>query len=160
MPETPAARPRPKKPDPPKAREKPPEKPPEEPRPSAAELMAQLREQADVDSIGSDVEEASSGAPGVSDPELAAYFRQVKSCLYANWVGARGYQRRRDLSVRFRVRVAPSGIVESVDLLSSSGIRELDVTAERAILKCSPSLPAPPSGISVIPLTFVPGEVQ
>jgi len=153
IPRQPREKPRPKKPKP---AEKP--KKPDKPPPSAADLMAQLRESAE--SIDTPSEQTQDGDSAVGlDPELAAYYRKVKGCLDANWVGAQQYQRRRDLSVRFRVRLSAAGMVESVKLVQGSGIRMLDETAERAIYKCQP-LPLPPGNQSVIPLNFVPGDVQ
>ena len=163
IPSTPREKPARKKPDPPKPPKEPPQKPPEppkeapkEPAPSADDLMAALRQEAEATPEAS--EQSAAAGPGQVNPELAAYFRKVKTCLYANWVGAREFQRRRNLSVRFSVTIGPGGVVQGVDLVQSSGIRQLDDTAERAIYKCSP-LPPPPGDSSVIPLTFVPGEL-
>jgi len=159
IPDQPRAKPSPKRPKPPEPPPEPPKKEPKKPPPSAADLMAALRENAEtVDSAVEESAQTEEATSGSMDAELAAYYRKVKGCLYANWVGAQQFQRRRELRVRFRVRVGMGGAVESVELVQGSGIRQLDETAERAIYKCSP-LDQPPGDTSIIPLTFIPGEL-
>ncbi len=145
-----------------------PDVPPEKPRPpkkkappapkpvDVAELMKSVRAEADKNRPPA----PASGARGINDPELAAYQLRVRACLNANWAGAALYQRRRDLRVQFLMTVNPTGRVEDVEVTQGSGEGALDDSAERAILKCSPSLPPPPSGVTEIPITFSPGESQ
>jgi protein TonB len=152
IPKVPNEKPKPAKPKPPKR----PEIKPKPPKPvDVADLMKDLRK---------GVEERApkpqaSSASGTVDPELAEYYRKVKACLNANWVGAGLFGRRRDLSVLFEVEVETGGKVRSVEVTTSSGERQLDETAERAIYKCSP-LPEAPGGRTTIPIRFSPGDIE
>jgi periplasmic protein TonB len=148
------------KPKPPKPPPKPPKRPDKKPKPpkpvDVSDVMKNLR---------SDVEQRTpkpqaSSASGTVDPELAEYYRKVKVCLDANWVGAQRFQRRRDLEVQFMVEVDAGGQVKSLELTRGSGEDQLDDTAERAIRKCSASLPPPPAGRTRVPIAFNPGDIE
>jgi TonB family protein len=162
------ARPRPKpKPEPvakPKPVPKPvpkPEKPEEPAPPTAAQLLAKIREK--VASTPSAARPAtgatgSTGARGRFDPILAAYRRQVMVLLRSNWVGARAFASQPGLEVHYEVRVDGGGGVRSVSMLQASGNRYYDESAERAILKSAP-FPSPPRGPLTLQLRFSPQDV-
>ena len=150
IPDVPAEKPKPKKPSKPESPKKKPEKPVD-----VAELMSTIRTQVDKNRPA----KPASGASGIVDPEMAEYYRKVKACLDANWVGAQRFQRRRDLEVEFEVQVGAGGKVTEIQVTRGSGESSLDETAERAIRKCSP-LPEAPGGRTTIPIAFNPGDVQ
>lgn len=125
-----------------------------EPEPkSADEILAELRER-----LGSPVPEATqASAPGRFDPELAAYRKQLKALLYANWAGARVFRTQGRFIAHFRVEVGADGSVRALELVRTSGNRHFDESAERAIWRVAP-FPAPPRGAFTLTLTFDPRE--
>jgi periplasmic protein TonB len=151
VPDVPSEKPKPPKPP------KPPKAPEQKPKPKAQDV-------ADVmESLRQDVQKRNpapaprQGGP-VADAELAGYMNAVRACMTINWVGAQQFLRRRGLQVVLLVEVNEAGRVQSVQVERGSGVDAFDDSAERAVLKCSPSLPPPPSGRSQIPVLFNPGE--
>lgn len=128
--------------------------PPEPVQPrSAEEIMAELREK-----LGSPTPEPTrTSAPGRFDPELAAYRKQLKALLYANWAGARVFRTQGRFIAHFRVEVDADGSVRALELVRTSGNRHFDESAERAIWRVAP-FPAPPRGAFTLTLTFDPRE--
>ncbi len=137
----------------PTAARKPPTRKPQ-PALSADQIMAQLREK--IGSPRPDVQQTAA-TPGRFDPELAAYRKQLKALLYANWAGARIFRSQGRLIAHFRVEVDAAGEVRSLELVRTSGNRHFDESAERAIWKIEP-FPAPPRGAFTLTLTFDPRE--
>lgn len=144
------------KPPPPK---KEPVKPAEEEAPAnaptAAEILAQLREK-----VGDDPEaepQASAARPGRFDPQLAAYRRQVTALLRSNWGGAASWAQE-GLAARFEAQIEATGRIRSVSRVRSSGNWVFDDAAERAIWSSEP-FPAPPRGALTLDLLFNPKGV-
>jgi TonB family protein len=125
--------------------------------PSAAEILAQLREQAE-----SEGEEAAPAEParrgGRFDPELAAYTRRVKTLLRANWGGAAAFKGEEGLAARFEVQLDARGRIQEVAPVRSSGNSYFDGSAERAI-RASEPFPEPPRGPITLDLVFNPEGV-
>lgn len=148
-----ARKPKPK----PKPRARPAPQPRTPPPPTADELLTQLREK-----VAARPESTESGAPPASvgrfDPLLARYQRRVLARLRANWTGARAFQRRAGLRVRYQVQLATDGALRGVTLAEGSGNTFFDESAERAIRRADP-YPRPPRGELTLDLTFEPGGV-
>ncbi len=138
----------------PTAARKPPAKK-REPVQSAEQIVAQLRAK-----LGPQVERETApttARQGRFDPEIAAYRKQIKALLYANWAGARVFRSQGRLIAHFRVEVDAGGGVRSLELVRASGDRHFDESAERAIWKVEP-FPSPPRGAFTLTLTFDPRE--
>lgn len=165
----PAPEPKPAEPEPQKQEVKEalvvPDVPPEKPKPKKPKPQPKPQDVADVmASLRKDVEkqrppQRQGAARGTLDPEMASYIAGVKGCLRQNWVGAQRFQRRRDLLAEFEVQLGPGGKVTSAEVTRPSGEDFFDETAERAIFKCQP-WPEPPGGQTIIPIRFVPEEMQ
>jgi TonB family protein len=143
--------------EPPKPAE--PEAPPteeEQPVPSAAELLAQIREK-----VGTEPQEAEAAPKalpgGRADPLLAAYRRQVTTLLRSNWGGAASWTQE-GLLARFEAQIDASGRIRSLSRLRSSGNWVFDDAAERAIWSSQP-FPSPPRGPLTLDLVFNPKGV-
>ncbi len=147
--EKPKESPKPAKPETPPAEE-------ERPAPSAAELLAQLREK-----VGSEPQEgeAPTAAPrrGRVDPLLAAYKRRVTALLHSNWGGAAAWAEE-GLIARFEAKIGATGRIRSLSRVRSSGTWVFDDTAERAIWSSQPC-PSPPRGPLTLDLGFNPKGV-
>jgi TonB family protein len=134
---------------------------PEPKRPSASELLAQLRRNVEAREPSKTQEtqqvRATAGARGRFDPMLAVYRRKVIALLRSNFSGARAFSSDPQLRARYEVQIDPVGGLRGVILVSSSGNRFFDESAERAIHK-SP-FPAPPRGEMTLDITFQPGSV-
>ncbi len=150
VPDVPSEKPKPPKP---KTPPKPPEQKPKPKPQDVADVMKSLRQ--DVEKRNP-APAARTGGPN-ADPELAGYMNAVKACMTINWVGAQQFLRRRGLQVVLLVEVNEVGRVPTEQLDRGAGVDAFDDSAERAVLKCSPSLPPPPSGRSQIPVVFNPG---
>ncbi len=138
----------------PTAARKPPAKQ-REPVQSAEQILAQLRAK-----LGPQIQRETAPTatrPGRLDPEMAAYRKQIKALLYANWAGARVFRSQGRLIAHFRVEVDAGGGVRSLELVRPSGDRHFDESAERAIWKVEP-FPSPPRGAFTLTLTFDPRE--
>jgi protein TonB len=148
----------------PKPKPKPPvraEVEPEPKGPTAEEILARVRRnvEARTPAATQKVREtpAASGARGRFDPLLAIYRKKVIALLHGNFSGARAFSGDPALRARYEVRIDPGGGLQRVLLLSSSGNRFFDESAERAIHR-SP-FPAPPRGELTLDVTFQPGSV-
>jgi TonB family protein len=138
----------------PTAARKPPAKK-REPVQNAEQIVAQLRAK-----LGPQIRrdtDPTAARRGRFDPEMAAYRKQIKAMLYANWAGARVFRSQGPLKAHFRVKVDAGGGVRSLELVRPSGDRHFDESAERAIWKVEP-FPAPPRGAFTLTLTFDPRE--
>lgn len=158
--EVPQPKPEPPKPEPPKPEVKP-EPEPAKPTLTKDQILAQLR--AKVGAVTPDA----NAAPGERgprgsvrvDPLLAAWHSEVRSLMYANWVGARPFRHRNGLEVQFVLDLDAAGRVRSVRLTRTSGLRVLDESAERTIHKVLPDLPPAPEGLRTVNVTFDPRDV-
>jgi TonB family protein len=157
----PKPKPAPRKVEKPKEVPKPakPETPPaekEEPAPSAAELLAQIREK-----VGTETEEGeappTAARRGRVDPLLAAYKRQVTALLHGNWGGAAAWAQE-GLVARFEAQIDGTGRIRSLSRVRSSGNWVFDDAAERAIWSSQP-FPSPPRGALTLDLVFNPKGV-
>ena len=90
------------------------------------------------------------------DEKDPATGKQVHSLLYANWAGAQLFKSQ-GLVVHIEAEVDATGRVGNVRVVRSSGSRQFDESAERAILKVQP-FPPPPRGALTLTLTFDPRE--
>ncbi len=157
-----APEPKPKaKPEPrvePKPEPKPKPKVAEPERPSAQQLLAQLRAKLAATAPSEPLTGTAGGGRGRFDPQLARYQKKVFLLLRSNWVGARMFKSEPDLEVHYKVRIDGGGGIRSVDLVRSSGNRYYDESAERAIQKSRP-FPDPPRGPLTLDVTFQPTSV-
>ncbi len=146
----------PKQPAPlPTVKPAPPKPKPKEPEPVAEESyeelmdrlrMEKIREAAD-DPIPKPVEQAAlpagpTGGPGIVDPELARWHREVKIDVTPAWIVSPEF-RAQALIAHVIVDLSPTGVVLGTSIKQSSGNPWFDESVERAIEKASP-LPAPP----------------
>jgi TonB family protein len=154
LPKEPAPLPKPEaKPKPePKPEVKPEPKPKEaEPEPEVAyeDVLAQLRNEAGEPAPEPSPEPgpaptaALPGGPGILDPELARWRREVKIHVTRAWIVAAGF-RTEALVTLVEVELSTTGEVQGTRILDGSGNPWFDESVERAIEKASP-LPAPPS---------------
>lgn len=150
VPDVPSEKPKPPKP---KTTPKPPDQKPKPKPQDVTDVMASLRKDVQQRNPAPAPRQGGSSV----DPELAAYLNQVTACMTLNFVGVQRFLRRRDVQVLLMVEVNEAGRVQSVQVERSSGEGQFDDSAERAVLKCSPTLPPPPSGRSQIPVLFSPG---
>ncbi len=156
IPEKPKPLPEPKpepKPKPEPPRPKPEPKPAAPPPPSADDLMASLREDAQARAPAPSPGTAG-GAPGISDPERAAYSQKVHALLYQSWAGVQVCRSLRQPVARFQVELAPSGRLGRVRILQGSDSRHCDAAGERAIRRTE--FPTPPRGIDEVIVSFDP----
>jgi protein TonB len=131
---------------------------PEPQAPTAAEVLAQVRKKFEAREPSEARETpATLGARGRFDPLMAIYRKKVVALLHANFSGARAFSGDPALRARYEVRIDPSGGLRRVVLVSASGNRFFDESAERAIRK-SP-FPPPPRGEMTLDVTFQPGSV-
>ncbi len=87
----------------------------------------------------------------------AGWQKQVVSMVVNAQTYPRAAQMRKEQgTAKVRVKVGPSGTVESVELAQSSGSDILDKEAQKMMEKIG-SFPAPPSGATtlVVPITWV-----
>jgi TonB family protein len=159
LPKEPAPLPKPKpaeakpKPEPkvepkpePKVEPKPPEPAPEQ---DYEDVLDQLRSEAG-ETAPTPVEQAEAkapsggpvGGPGIVDPELARWHREVKIVVTRAWIVPAGF-RSEALIAHVEVDLSPTGEVLGTSIAKSSGNPWFDESVERAIEKASP-LPAPP----------------
>jgi colicin import membrane protein len=90
------------------------------------------------------------GGPGIVDPELARWHREVKIAVTRAWIVPAGF-RSEALVAEVEVDLSPTGDVLGTRVRKRSGNPWFDESVERALVKASP-LPAPPeSGEWVIP---------
>lgn len=82
------------------------------------------------------------GGPGIVDPELARWIREVKIHVTRAWVLAPEF-RNQPLETLLMVEVGPTGEVGRVRITESSGNPWYDESVERALQKATP-LPVPP----------------
>ena len=77
----------------------------------------------------------------------SAYLAKLGSHIKRNiiYIARNGEERALNPMARFEVKVTPNGDISSIRLLQSSGFRNWDLTAARAIEKSSP-LPLPEEG--------------
>ncbi len=97
------------------------------------------------------------GGPGIVDPELARWIKEVKIQVTRAWIVAPNFQRQ-PLETVLAVEVGATGDVQSVRVTQSSGNPWYDENVERALQKSSP-LPAPPRA-DVYEFSFRPDELQ
>jgi colicin import membrane protein len=167
LPKEPAPLPKPKpaeakpKPEPkvepktePKAEPKPPEPAPEQ---DYEDVLDQLRSEAG-ETAPKPVDQAAApapsggpvGGPGIVDPELARWHREVRIVVTRAWIVPAGF-RSEALLAHVEVDLSPTGEVLGTRIAKPSGNPWFDESVERAIEKASP-LPAPPeSGEWIIP---------
>ena len=134
------------------------EKVPDKPQPTPEELLDKLRAKhaspADVKP-----KTATQAGPGLADPLIARYRRQIKDQIYRNWAGAQAFSMRLGLQVSYRLVLDSSGGLRQLQLLGSSGEPALDESAERAVYKAAP-FPPPPGQLRALTLIFDPREVR
>jgi colicin import membrane protein len=162
LPKEPAPLPKPKpaeaKPEPkPEAKPEPKAK---EPEPAAEQdyedVLAQLRNEAGepkpspVEAPAAATGGGPIGGPGIVDPELARWHREVRIVVTRAWIVPAGF-RSESLIAQVEVDLAPTGEVLGTRIKQGSGNPWFDESVERAIEKASP-LPAPPEpGEWIIP---------
>jgi colicin import membrane protein len=171
LPKEPAPLPKPEpvkaKPKPePKLEPKPEPKPKEEPAPEQdyEDVLDQLRKEAG-ETTPAPVEQAAApataggpvGGPGIVDPELARWQREVKILVTRAWIVPAGF-RNEALIAEIEVELSATGEVLGTRKTKSSGNPWFDESVERAIEKASP-LPAPPDP-GEWPFTFDSREMQ
>jgi TonB family protein len=133
--------------------------PVQEAAPSAAEVLAKLRQQVGPTPEAAPREVAKTGnGGGRFDPELAAYHRRVRTLLQNNWAGVAAFRGQEKLMARFSVDLDPRGNVRSLSREESSGNRFFDDSAERAIRRSAP-FPSPPRGDITLDVVFEPKGV-
>lgn len=128
----------------------------ETPAPSAAELLARLRDRVGPEEAAA--RPAANGSRGRVDPLLAAYQRRVKAVLASNWTGVAAFHGQPELVAGFRVQLDSSGAIRGIRLERSSGNRFFDQSAERAIRRSTP-FPSPPRGPTTLDVIFRPEGV-
>jgi TonB family protein len=123
--------------------------------PSAAELLARLREK-----VGEEPQSAARAGDGGGrfDPELAAYHRRVTAVLQSNWAGLSAFRGQSSLVAQFEVGLDGQGAVLELSQTRSSGNRFFDESAERAIRRSAP-FPSPPRGPIRLDVVFEPKGV-
>jgi colicin import membrane protein len=158
LPKEPAPLPKPKpveakpKPEPkpePRVEPEPEPKPQEEPAPEQdyEDVLADLRKEVG-ETAPKPVEQAAApsggpvGGPGILDPELARWHREVKILVTRAWIVPAGF-RSEALVAHVEVDLSPTGDVLGTRVAKTSGNPWFDESVERAIEKASP-LPAPP----------------
>lgn len=124
--------------------------------PSAADLLARLREQVGPETEVAD--QAERGGGGRFDPVLAAYHRRVTGLLQSNWAGVAAFRGQQSLAAHFEVELDAMGGMVSLSKTRSSGNRFFDESAERAIRRSVP-FPSPPRGAITLDVIFEPKGV-
>lgn len=123
--------------------------------PSAAELLAKIRDRVDSSAPATG---KTAAAGGVFNPQLAAYQRDIKVLLNSSWIGAGQFRTQPELASTYAVNIDDAGKLRDVQLTASSGNRFYDESTERAIYRAAP-FPPPPGGAKTLEVHFRPSGV-